>query len=139
MCGGPPGSQTKITDVSESAAPPGAACARVRNKSANPMLVNPNAPACRKLRRETGPGQCMVEWFIKRACQGSNQSFVCLQLLFALLLIPHHRQFLSLQDRVAAGSRQRALMRFLRFGRTTRIARIIHARSRERVGCVEPL
>src|SRR5262245_29135338 len=67
MCDKPPGSQTKITDVSlrPAAVLPSA---RTRNRSDNASELNPRAPNCSALRRDSepargGPGQrklCIV-------------------------------------------------------------------------------
>src|SRR5438067_1150482 len=72
MCGGPPGSHTKMTDVSEPVPALWAACARILNRSASPRLVKPKAPACKKLRREMGPGQRLRGMFIKESSEESG-------------------------------------------------------------------
>jgi len=59
MCGGPPGSHTKMTDVSLLETPGAALFACASNSPAKPK---PQAvpPTSKKDRRETGPGQNAV-------------------------------------------------------------------------------
>ena len=70
MCGGPPGSQMKMTEVSRRAWGWVAAIALNRNASAMLMPSMDNPPKRRKLRRETGPGQKLLGgnmWVVVRA------------------------------------------------------------------------
>src|SRR5258708_1541239 len=61
-----------MTDVSDSPPAVWAPCARILNRSASPRLEKPKAPACKKLRREIGPGQRLSSMFIKESSKDSG-------------------------------------------------------------------
>jgi hypothetical protein len=73
MCGGPPGSQIRMTDVSANAA----SAARAARRRSNWGSVKPPAksePISRKLRRETGPRQKHEPRSISVAPKRANSS-----------------------------------------------------------------
>jgi hypothetical protein len=57
MCGGPPGSQMKMTDVSVGDGADVSPCARNRSKSLKANPPRPKVPTLRNDRREIGPEQ----------------------------------------------------------------------------------
>src|SRR5262245_15391416 len=69
MCGGPPGSQTKMTEVSVAVLPSSAA-RHSGNRPLAPMPPRVRAPRLRNWRRESGPGQWRVGDFMQEDSRG---------------------------------------------------------------------